>query len=303
MTMPNFLIIGAIRSGTTSLYHYLAQHPEIYVSPVKEPGFFLFEDEESSGGSPARLHPDGWPLDDRSGGAVVDRAAYEALFSGVTNEKAIGEATPGYLTSPDAAVRIREHIPHARLIAILRNPIDRAFSSFLFHIRIGVEPMRDFRQAIEAGGWRMEHYIEYGLYDRALAYYDSYSREGRINVCLYDDLESDPLRLIQGIFEFLGIDRAFVPDMSVRYNVSGIPRRKWLNRVIWDLPPPVKRMLQPFVQPRLEKALRRVSGRNLQRPQLSDECRSRLAQVFAEDILRLQDRIGRDLSHWIKGIP
>src|SRR5262245_28683977 len=111
MTLPTFLIIGAGRSGTTSLYHYLRQHPEVFMSPVKEPIYFALGPNLVFTGPAAD-----WVLDQ----AAKTREEYEALFAGVTNEKAIGEASPRYLASPDAAGRIRETIPEARLVAILR---------------------------------------------------------------------------------------------------------------------------------------------------------------------------------------
>ena len=123
MTMPNFLIIGAMRAGTTSLYHYLKQHPQVYMSPVKEPRFFALEGEK----------PDpGRPTDERlMNHSITDIEAYRALFQAVSKETAIGEASPLYLYSPKAPERIRHYIPDAKLIAVLRDPVERAYSHFL----------------------------------------------------------------------------------------------------------------------------------------------------------------------------
>src|SRR5918995_644162 len=144
MTAPNFFIIGAQKAGTTSLYHYLNQHPQIYMSPVKEPFFF---DHEFS-----------------SNGEVVQQefAEHQALFQGAKGETAIGEASPLYIYAPGTPERIKEYVPEARSIALLRNPADRAYSAFLHAVRIGVEPCTDFAQALRGeeervrNGW---HYI------------------------------------------------------------------------------------------------------------------------------------------------
>ena len=140
MRWPTFLIIGAGRSGTTSLYHYLGQHPDIFMSPVKEPGFFAYEDETR-------------PLIGAYGEAELPgystrREDYEALFADVSVETAAGEASVDYLYLPRAARRIRRHVPQARLIAILRQPADRSHSQFWARVASGREPLTDFEEAL-----------------------------------------------------------------------------------------------------------------------------------------------------------
>src|SRR5580704_17949873 len=123
MTLPNFFIIGAARSGTTALYEYLRQHPQIYMSPIKEPNYFAFYGQG--------IHYRG-PRDQElvRSSYVPSLKAYEAQFSGVAKEIAVGEASPWYLYLPEAPERIRRKVPDAKLAAILRNPVDRAFSAF-----------------------------------------------------------------------------------------------------------------------------------------------------------------------------
>ena len=131
MTMPNFLIIGAMKSGTTALYYYLEQHPDIYMSPVKEPNFFSSHKQENAADT------------------VTEFGIYRQLFSGGSGKKAIGEASHSYLYEPGAAAEIRRYIPEAKLIAILRNPIERAYSHFLHMVRSGTEPLDDFARALQ----------------------------------------------------------------------------------------------------------------------------------------------------------
>ena len=107
-TLPNFFIVGAAKSGTTSLYHYLGQHPQVFMSPVKEPNFFSHGMSRRCPGAPDEV-------------VISDCGEYRDLFAGVQNECAIGEASTSYLPNPDAALRIRERVPGARIIAMLRS--------------------------------------------------------------------------------------------------------------------------------------------------------------------------------------
>ena len=139
MTMPTFLIIGAGKSGTTSLYYYLKQHPQVYMSPVKEAHFFdQDEGEKPDFRGPGRSSPP----------PITSIEDYRALFRGVTDETAVGEATPSYIYIPGAPGRIRRRIPDAKLIAGLRNPTDRAYSAFLHTVRSGRERLTDLARAL-----------------------------------------------------------------------------------------------------------------------------------------------------------
>src|SRR3989338_3833819 len=128
MSLPNFLIIGATKAGTTSIHNYLGQHPEIFVCPHKETNFFAQDSATCF-----------------LGDAINTREDYEREFEGVKNEKAIGETSPAYLAVPTAPERIHGLIPHAKLIAILRDPAERAYSHYLMRRR----QKREFRSSFE----------------------------------------------------------------------------------------------------------------------------------------------------------
>jgi hypothetical protein len=298
MTMPNFLVIGAARSGTTALYRYLRQHPQIYTSSIKEPRFFAYEGDEMPQGGPGRQR------------IITDLAAYRALFEGVSDEKAIGEMSPLYLYSRVAPQRIKQHIPDVKLIAVLRNPVERAYSHFLLNVRNDREPIGDFGQALLEeetrirDGWRANwHYKARGFYYTQLRRYFELFEKEQIRVYLYQDLSADPLGLLRDLFTFLGIDEGFVPDLSFRPNVSGIPRSRAL-RVVFDK----LGATGVFLDPLLPKGLRRnlvvvfnqLKGRNLVKPPLASNVRRQLTQAYREDILALQGLIGRDLSTWLE---
>ena len=142
MTMPNFLIIGAVKAGTTSLHDWLSQHPQIYMSSIKELNFFAFEGDnlEVFKGKFNKEYLAGFE---------TTLQGYRKHFQGVTNEIAIGESSPTYLYHPKAPERIQHYIPDVKLIAILRNPVERAYSNYLHTIRDSIEPFTDFAQALE----------------------------------------------------------------------------------------------------------------------------------------------------------
>ena len=143
MPMPNFLVIGAAKSGTTALYHTLKQHPQIFMSPVKEPHFFAFEGER-----PVYCGPGDRELFNPR--VVFRLEDYVRLFDGLRAQTAVGEASVQYLMRSDAAAaRIRQHIPRAKLIAILRQPADRAYSHYIMLRSQGLERL-SFTQALAA---------------------------------------------------------------------------------------------------------------------------------------------------------
>jgi hypothetical protein len=301
MTMPNFLIIGAAKAGTTSLHHYLRQHPEIYMAgPKKELRFFALEGEK---------------LDFRGPGdqkalrfSITDVEAYRRKFDGVSDEKAIGESSPLYIYSPKAPGRIAHYIPDAKLIAVLRNPVERAYSCFLHLVRDGREPLDDFSQALREEEARIErnyepgwHYKEGGFYYAQLSRYFGLFDRQRIRVYLYEDWKADPTGVLGDIFEFLEVDKRFVPDMSVRHNVSGVPRNKTLHALLTKSSP-IKAGIKPLIPTRFRKLVwTNLKNRNLREPpSLSPEVRGQLIETYREDVLKLQALIGRDLSRWLE---
>jgi hypothetical protein len=291
MTMPNFLIIGAMKSGTTALYYYLEQHPQIYMSPVKEPNFFCLEGQEN---------PD--PK------AISDSETYRRLFKGASGERALGEASHCYLYEAKAIECIKSYVPEAKFIAILRNPVDRAYSHFLHMVRNGTEPITDFTHALredENGSHRKrtpQDYIGRGFYYVQLKrYFDNFHRD-QIRIYLYDDLNSAPIDTLQDAFRFLEVDDSFVPDVSVKRNVSGYPKSQALDELL--RPGPITHALKLYLPAELRWPLSRVhdkiKSRNLVKPPpVPSTVRRRLIEVYREDILKLQELIHRDLSEWL----
>jgi hypothetical protein len=297
MIMPNFLIIGAAKAGTTSLYVYLQNHPQIFMSSQKEPNFFAFEGETLDFCGPYFLakRPK-W---------VTDLQTYHRLFSEVMNEPAIGEASILYLYHPKAPERIQHYMPDGKLIAILRNPVDRAYSSYCYMCENALEPLADFSEALQVeearitGKWEhIWHYKQMGFYHKQLKrYFDRFDRS-QMKIYLYEDFAQDNLRVIREIYEFLGVDPAFRPDTSIRYNESGIPKNKKLQALYNHSP--ARLFLRNHLPKWLVPVLLRLKKQTLTKPQLSSEVRQGLVEEYREDILCLQDLLQRDLSMWLK---
>jgi hypothetical protein len=263
MVMPNFLIIGAAKSGTTSLYEYLKQHPQIWMSPVKETNFFALEGETLDFRGPG-------DQDYINRFSITKIEDYLNLFQGVDNQVAIGEASPLYLYHPTTPKRIQHYIPDAKLIVILRNPVDRAYSSFLHLVRDGREPLRNFAKALQEEEVRIHsnwehiwHYKQVGFYYVQLNRYFNTFYKQQIKVYIFEDFITNPVWILKDIFQFLGVDDSFIPDMSIRHNVSVIPQDQ----------KPAELMLKL-------------------------QLRRQLVEVYQKDIFRLQELLQRNLSNW-----
>ena len=304
MTMPNFLVIGAAKSGTDSLCAYLGQHPQVYMCPNREPSFFVAEGQRDIPfrGPRDREVIERWDM------WVSTRERYEALFADVFTEKAIGEGSTWYLYDEGALHRIHRHIPHARLIAILRNPVDRAYSAYTMLIRDGRETTWDFSHALAAedahvsAGWEpLWHYRRMGFYYSQLKrYYDIFDAS-QIRVVLYDDFNTRPAEILRELFGFLEVDDTFVPDTSQRQNVSLVPKNTGYHTLVVGQNP-VKSVAKALLPADIRHRIReRLAAPNLTRPApVAPEVRRELIEIFRPDILRLQDFLGRDLSMWLQ---
>lgn len=295
--LPNFLIIGAAKAGTTSIHYYLKQHPEIYM-PEKKETFFLVEPKSILGRGPGRF----------GGNLVTQYADYARLFENrnLKQHKCRGEACVAYsYFYRNTIPNVKKYLKTPKIIIVLRDPTDRAFSNYLHHVRDGLEPL-SFEDALRAEPQRRKWWwgfqlTDVGFYHRQVkAYMESFPL---VTVCLYDDLKKDTLALVRDIYEFLEVDSAFTPDVRVKYNVTGVPRSKLLHAFL-TRPMLLKKMIKPIVYPFVPKDTRtrfvnRLKAKYLKKPQMKPETRQYLQELYREDILQLQSLIGRDLSHWL----
>lgn len=298
MTGPTFFVVGAGRSGTTSLHQYLGAHPDIFVTGTKSPDYFVSDLPMPDWEVPvARRMARDW---------VSTRAEYDALFAGVTTEQAVGDVSPVYLQARSAAHSIAAAFPNARIVAILRDPVERAHAHWLGRRRDGIERRADFRSVIEgelARGLPDEiafgSYLGIGRYHHFLCDYTNLFPPDRLRVYLFDDLRADEGGLLADLFGFLGVEASFSPDTSIHYGQTGMIRNP-LARAVWTRSVTLRTALRPYLPAAIRhRALPLAARSGLGRPTLGPELRSRMLEAVRDDIERLQVLIDRDLSAWL----
>jgi len=292
VTLPNVIVIGAAKAGTTALYWYLAEHPQVFMSQVKETNFFAYGLDGEGNllyGDPEVHH---FP--------VTTLAAYERLFAETGGAAAVGEASPIYLECPQAAGRIRALLPEVRLVCSLRQPVDRAYSDYQMYLRHRGQRLDPGRDLSPSSAWAQpdSRWMRIGRYHEQLCrYFDVFPRQ-QIQVHLFDDLKRDPVGVARQVYRFLGLDVAFAPDVQTPHALGGMPSSRTVERVLTNRK--VGAWVKPWLPVRAAHWVRRLRARNLEKaPPLPVDLRQRLTEPFREDIRRTSELLGRSLDHWL----
>lgn len=280
--LPNFLVIGAMKAGTTSLYHYLKGHPQVFVPAYKAPEFFVAESNLRRG---------------------VDW--YRKQFVGAGDAIAVGEVANAYAKYPKfdgVPERIAAHLPEARLIYVVRDPIDRILSHYRTRFAEGTE-----RLPLEEAVFSNPIYLDYSRYAMQIEQYLKHISREQLLIITADGLRNDRQRTVQHVYEFLGVDRDLVPeelnqefyqtkDRAVR---SPIPL--WLRKGLKRYVPIAKRFkeLENNTLRRLNQ-LRRVehSQPPTQAIKVPAEVREKLVAELTDDVVRLRDFLDADFDGW-----
>lgn len=290
--LPSFVIIGAAKAGTTALYWYLADHPEVFMSPMKETNFFAFGLDAQGN------HLYGDP--DLHRFPVRSLSEYEELFSGAGDAVAVGEASPIYLECPQSAARIREVLPTARIICGLREPVDRAYSDYLMYLRARGRRLDPARDLTASSVWAQpeSHWMQISRYHEALSrYFDVFPRE-QIHVFLFDDFRVDASRCVRDVYRMVGVDPGFTPDLETPHNIGGMPSSMTLEKVFTS--GTLRKAVEPWIPRRAADLARRLRTKNLKKaPPLPAELKAELGQHFRDDIAKTSSLIGRSLDHWL----
>jgi hypothetical protein len=290
--LPNFIVIGAAKAGTTALYWYLSEHPQIFMSPVKETNYFAF----GLDGRGQLLYGD--PKHHQF--PVKSLAEYEDLFAEAGDAVAVGEASPIYLECPQAAARIHGLLPDARIVCILRHPVDRAYSDYQMYLRSRGESLDPASDLTAASSWARpdSHWMRIGSYHEQLSrYFEAFPR-GRIHVFLSEDLKRNALPAVQGLYRFLEVDPTFEPDFATPHNVGGLPASRLLEGLLTSRV--IRPVVEPWVPKRAANWVRRLRTRNMkQAPPLPAELRKALTHHFRDDIAKTSQLIGRSLDDWL----
>lgn len=289
---PNFLIVGAMKCGTTYLWAHLRKHPQVFLPDLKEPNFF-----QTSLPDPKTARHLNYEY------CIGNQEKYLALFRNARGYTAIGDASPTYLWDVNAPRRIREVIPKARIIIVLRDPIARAQSHYLMNVRNGLERHRTFERAVEhdvtnrgIGFFGRHLYVEMGLYYQPVQrYIDTFGRE-QVLVLLLDDLNKDFVGTMLQVTQHLGINPSMQTDdeRGEPINVYKMPRFPRTYRFMTQLFS--RRMREQIFPSFIETWL----GNTLlfydrKKPVVDLDLRRRLQELYEPDIARLENLLGRKL--------
>lgn len=275
MTLPNFLIVGAAKSGTTTLQDHLMDHPQVFM-PSKEVQFFSKDTTYAKG------------LD-----------WYATHFDGVQGQPAIGEKSPAYCYVPEAAERIRESIPDVRLLWIFRDPVSRAYSNYWHLVLRGLEYL-PFEEALKREAERINEDLAFGYQKRSMyaeqvrRFLDFFPRE-KMLFCLFEDMKEDPAGSIQKAYEFLSIDTDVVTRPQPKSsNVARLPRNIWLQHCTRKL----------FGRGKVFGLVYRLNrSKAVGYPKISNETREALREKFRAHNEELAELTGLDLTKWYAPKP
>ncbi len=286
MREPNFFVVGQTKSGTTSLKHYLAQHPDIFLIH-RGRGFFGYEPAE------------------------ISESKYFSFYKDAKNEKMVGEKASDYLSAPNTASKLKKRFPDAKIIMNLRNPIDMMYalhSSQLY--KETMEDLEDFEEAIKAEKWRKKEnekspgkwhphmfYSDIAKYTpQVKRYFDNFDKE-KIKIVISDDLKKDTLKTYKEILSFLDVDDNFVPDLKL-YNTHREYRSRTLQAAMKNNKMQLRSILGKI--PGASSAFRAINQPHRVREPMTPELRKKLQNEFLPEIKELGELIGRDLTFWCK---
>lgn len=300
---PDFIVLGAGKSGTTALNEYLDQHPSIFMSPRKEPNFFglenvdldSYEIEESK-----QYHLE----------SVYRKEDYLALFKGAGENQITGEISNLYLYSEIAHLNIKKYAPDAKLLVLLRQPAERLFSRYLHLVRDNRLPQDNWDDLFNQDTiwWKRPDLVNEGFYFKHLSrYYDHFPKEN-IRVYLYDDYKVDPNKVLKDIFSFVGVDDKVIVDTDIVVNKSGRRKKNLFNMMLGQdgLLVNFTKALAPQLHERLRKNkdvikyLNKARNKHIITTKLDEDLRTRITnEIYRDDIIALGELLNRDLSGWL----
>ncbi len=299
MKKPNLFIVGEAKCGTTALHYFLSQHPEIYMSELKEPNYFNKD-----------FHKKAKKLKRKAGFLKLKTDKdYLKLFKSAKNEKIIGEATPDYLMSEEAAKRIAEFNPNAKIIAMFREPVSYLYSlhsQLVFNL---AEPEKDFLKALALEKERKKgrhlpksvavpdvlFYSERAKFAEHLKRFYKYFKKSQIKVIIFEEFIADNKKTYKEVLEFLGVDKGFIPEFKI------VNANKELR--IGSLKKLANAMSLPGITAKLPKPLRKLLAlifdkltyKNKKRKKLDEEAKKILMKRYKKEVLRLSKLLNKDL--------
>ncbi|MEO1099860.1 MAG: sulfotransferase domain-containing protein [Bacteroidota bacterium] len=301
-TLPDFLIIGAGKSGTTSLDFYLKQHPQVFMPELKEPNFFAYEAHSVSD-----FNDQETIKHYQQSITVFDE--YKNLFIGAQAGQVLGEVSNTTMYMPHAIESIQKYLKNPKIIAILRNPAERLVSRFMHLERVNKVPKTTLEDVFnkESIWWKRADLVNEGMYYKHLSKFYSSFNNNNIHVILYQDLKQDVKKVLHEICEFLEIDTSYQFDTSVVYNKSGKVKNKAIQNLIGDNSKVINALKAavPLVHSSLKRnkflhsAVQKLRNKNLEKPNIDIAFKAKIInQIYDSDIKALEGLLNRDLSSW-----
>jgi hypothetical protein len=295
--LPNLFVVGAPKCGTTALHVYLKAHDDVFMTDWKEPHYFSKD-----------LHT--------INGRSMREEDYFALFAAADAEKWVGESSPSYLLSKSAAAALKRFSPDARIIVMLRDPVEVMYAFHATQLQMGVESVGDFEEAlgleearrngeqlpaVRSGLLENLFYREVVRFtDQVKRYFDAFGRD-RVHVIIYDDLKRDTAVTFEAVLRFLGLlPQSRLEFQKVNENVS--PRSVTINNFLWNPPRSLRRLARALVpdaaRRKLVVSLLDLNKETRSRSPMPDQLRLRLQREFAPEVERLSALLNVDLTHW-----
>ena len=285
----DFFIVGAPKAGTTSLYYYLNEHPEIEMSTQKETDFF----------SDSAIQKQGLYYGENR---INTLEKYHNLFP-TTQEKKYGEASVSYLFYEDVPEKIKAYNSKGKIIIMLRNLVDRAFSHYLMDYRLGLISST-LEEVIECKSYNKksklfyQQYIELGLYFKQVKRYLEIFGSENIHIILYQDFKNDIEVVMKKVYHFLEVDSKFEPKVEKKYNTFSIPKNNFI-RIVYSFVG-LRKFLKFVIPENLVKRMKNTFFKKDEKPELSLKLRKKMNELFLHDINLLEDLLSKDLSIWKK---
>jgi hypothetical protein len=307
---PNFFVVGAAKSGTTSLYSYLDQHPDIYLSPIKEPNFFSTDiDPKRFSNSYKRNNELDYksyflkkPLQQLRLSFVRDERYYTQLFEEANGQKAIGECSTSYLFSKEAAANIYNFNSNSKILIIIRHPVERAISHYLMALRSGYTDL-SFRQALEKDmneknrGWGISNvFVETGMYSDQIYRYYKVFPESQVKILLFDNFKNNLKGTLNEVFAFLDLDPLSVYETSIP-NPAFTPKYVKLHKFF--IHSGMKKLSQRFLTENGKQQLKKIFFQKGSGSKINQEDKAFLLSIYKPDIEATSQITGIDLSSWL----
>jgi len=278
-------IVGAPKAGTTSLFHYLDAHPEIKMSSTKEPDYFSDKELNEQG-----LYYGSY--------RVENLQKYNSLFLGREDEKIMGEGSVSYLFYPKVPVRIKEYNPKSKIIIMLRNPVERAFSHYLMDYRLGLTSKSFESEFQQEEGLNFQQYFLLGNYSSQIKRYFEVFEKKNIHIIWYSDVKKNAEKEVKNVFDFIGVDSSFKVDFETIHNSFTMPKNnviRMIYSVVW-----LRKILVFMFPSKLIKSVRNILFMEGNKPKLQDDLRKKIQLYYQNEIKELEQILSLNLGRWKK---